>query len=268
MCIRDRIRTGSRLGHSDRRHEVAGDETAEPPILLFVVRVRQEIGEAHVVVEGDAQRRGTDTHDGCDLVDDDVVAEVVDTAAAVAFGDGHSEKALSPRRSEHGFVDDPTVAPLGMERLNLSCDEVLDALSKEIVVRFEDGAPHFSSRGSTRPYCNRPRLCETGLMPDLILASSSPRRRFLLSAAGFAFSTESPHVDEEPRDGEEPDRMVVRLAGEKALAVMARPGVVVIAADTTVVLDGRILGKPSSVEEASTICLLYTSPSPRDRTRS
>ena len=47
--------------------------------------------------------------------------------------------------------------------------------------------------------------------------------------------------------------MVVRLAGEKALAVMARPGVVVIAADTTVVLDGRILGKPSSVEEASTM---------------
>lgn len=47
--------------------------------------------------------------------------------------------------------------------------------------------------------------------------------------------------------------MVVRLAGEKALAVMARPGVVVLAADTTVVLDGRILGKPASVEEASTM---------------
>ncbi len=75
----------------------------------------------------------------------------------------------------------------------------------------------------------------------------------LLSAAGFVFSVREPRVDEMQIGGEEPDRMVVRLATEKALAVDAASETVVLAADTTVVLDGRILGKPIDAAEASTM---------------
>jgi septum formation protein len=87
-------------------------------------------------------------------------------------------------------------------------------------------------------------------MPQLILASSSPRRQLLLRAAGFEFESESPDVDETVIEGEDPERMVVRLAREKALAGATGTGRVVIGADTTVVLDGKILGKPEGESEA------------------
>lgn len=87
-------------------------------------------------------------------------------------------------------------------------------------------------------------------MAHLILASSSPRRHLLLRAAGFAFGVETPGVDERRVEGEDPDRMVVRLAREKALACSGGNDTVVLGADTTVVLDGRILGKPVGATEA------------------
>jgi septum formation protein len=89
----------------------------------------------------------------------------------------------------------------------------------------------------------------------LILASSSPRRSLLLSVAGFEFSVVAPETAEHVLAGEEPDRMVVRLAGEKALAATADDGAVVLGADTTVVLDGRILGKPKSESDAADMLL-------------
>jgi septum formation protein len=93
-------------------------------------------------------------------------------------------------------------------------------------------------------------------MPDLILASSSPRRSLLLSAAGFEFSTQTPDVDERLIDGEDPDRMVVRLAATKALAASAEDGTIVLGADTTVVLDGEILGKPTDETDAARMLLM------------
>ena len=87
-------------------------------------------------------------------------------------------------------------------------------------------------------------------MKHLTLASSSPRRQLLLRAAGFDFDVELPGVDEKVIEGEEPDRMVVRLAREKALACAIGADTVVLGADTTVVLDGRILGKPAGEAEA------------------
>lgn len=79
----------------------------------------------------------------------------------------------------------------------------------------------------------------------LILASSSPRRRELLRAAGLSFTVASPDTDETVKPGEPPQDAVVRLAEEKARAVQAlEPGGVILAADTAVVLDGRMLGKP------------------------
>lgn len=84
----------------------------------------------------------------------------------------------------------------------------------------------------------------------LILASASPRRAALLAAAGIPFTVRAAEVDETPRNGEPPGDYVVRLALEKARSVPIAPGEVVLGADTTVVIDGRMLGKPASGAEA------------------
>jgi len=78
---------------------------------------------------------------------------------------------------------------------------------------------------------------------NLVLASASPRRRELLRGLGARFTARSTEIDETPRPGEVPAAYVLRLAQEKAAAA-ARPGELVLAADTTVVIDGEILGKP------------------------
>ena len=86
----------------------------------------------------------------------------------------------------------------------------------------------------------------------LILASASPRRAEILRSAGLSFSVLSSAVDETPVPGEAPVAMVQRLALAKAELVAARAvgPAIVIAADTTVVLDGAILGKPRTTEDA------------------
>lgn len=91
-------------------------------------------------------------------------------------------------------------------------------------------------------------------MAALVLASSSPRRRLLLSAAGFTFDVEPPSTDERPIDSESPAEMVLRLAVDKAGAVEGS-GSVVLGVDTTVVLDGRAVGKPRDAEDAVTTLL-------------
>ena len=86
----------------------------------------------------------------------------------------------------------------------------------------------------------------------LILASSSPRRAEILANAGLPFSVLSSAVDESPYPGETPAALVQRLANAKADLVTARAigPAIVLAADTVVVLDDKILGKPSSIEDA------------------
>jgi septum formation protein len=86
----------------------------------------------------------------------------------------------------------------------------------------------------------------------LILASASPRRALILRDAGFAFSVLSSAVDETPYPNESPYDLVQRLANAKADLVAARAvgPAIVIAADTVVVLEGHILGKPRSTEDA------------------
>jgi septum formation protein len=79
----------------------------------------------------------------------------------------------------------------------------------------------------------------------LILASRSPRRAQLLTAAGIGFEVLAADVDETPMPNETPAAYVERLAIEKAKAVLAlRPGARVLGADTTVTVDSEILGKP------------------------
>lgn len=90
--------------------------------------------------------------------------------------------------------------------------------------------------------------------PLLALASNSPRRRELLALGGWSFHVRPAEVDETPRPGETPGGYVLRLAVEKARAAAALrdlPGQVVVGADTSVAVDGSILGKPADDAEAA-----------------
>lgn len=88
--------------------------------------------------------------------------------------------------------------------------------------------------------------------PPLLLASGSPRRVALLQAAGIAFERAGlPGVDETPEPGWAVREVAQRLAERKACAALAAaPGRRVLAADTVVLLDGRLLGKPADGEHA------------------
>ncbi len=89
-------------------------------------------------------------------------------------------------------------------------------------------------------------------MNPLYLASGSPRRRELLTQIGVPFSVVSAPIDETPLPNESAPAYVERLARAKAAAGLASVGgpAVVLGADTAVVLDGRILGKPENREDA------------------
>lgn len=85
----------------------------------------------------------------------------------------------------------------------------------------------------------------------LVLASASPRRQAMLRDLGLVFVVDPAEVDESPRPGESPLTYVQRLAQEKAARVAERHRhALVLAADTTVALADRILGKPADADEA------------------
>ena len=86
----------------------------------------------------------------------------------------------------------------------------------------------------------------------IVLASASPRRRELLTSAGIDFSVVPGAVDEEPLPHEDPEGHVRRLAREKAQEVAGRTvGRFFIGADTVVVCDGEIMGKPTDAADAA-----------------
>lgn len=85
----------------------------------------------------------------------------------------------------------------------------------------------------------------------LLLASASPRRRELLERVGLALEVHPADVDEREQSGEAPAAYVARIARTKAISVARRSEHWVLAADTTVTLDGAILGKADSPEEAA-----------------
>ena len=116
----------------------------------------------------------------------------------------------------------------------------------------------------------------------LVLASASPRRRELLTQAGFSFQVHPAHLPEEPNPGEDPIAYVTRLAREKAQAVfdeltaasaahreagsaaaqeiegLEGEPLVVLGADTTVTLDNHILGKPADAADAARMLRLLS----------
>jgi septum formation protein len=97
----------------------------------------------------------------------------------------------------------------------------------------------------------------------LILASNSPRRRQLLSLAGWAFTSLPADIDERPLAVEDPRAYVLRLAQAKALSTLSsfektassNSPAVIVAADTTVEVDGQILSKPEDATEAEQMLL-------------
>ena len=93
----------------------------------------------------------------------------------------------------------------------------------------------------------------------LILASASPRRAELLTAAGFSFEIAPADVDETPGVQEAVEAYTLRVAREKASRIAPTAGdAVVLAADTEVVIDRRILGKPSDVHHAAEMLRLLS----------
>ncbi len=85
---------------------------------------------------------------------------------------------------------------------------------------------------------------------ELILASASPRRRELIALLGMPFTVQTASVDETMDAVGTVETQVAELSLRKARAVGAFPGKITVAADTVVVLDGKVLGKPASEEEA------------------
>ncbi len=88
----------------------------------------------------------------------------------------------------------------------------------------------------------------------LLLASTSPRRREILGALGLDFSVYHVDVDETPLSGESPEAMVLRLATAKVEAADTGSSALVLGADTAVVVDDHILGKPA--DEADCLTML------------
>ncbi len=88
--------------------------------------------------------------------------------------------------------------------------------------------------------------------PLLLLASNSPRRHQLLALGGWVFGVQAADIDESLLAGETAEAYVRRLAEAKARAVVsrARPEHIIIGADTSVVIDGEILGKPADANQA------------------
>jgi septum formation protein len=117
----------------------------------------------------------------------------------------------------------------------------------------------------------------------LVLASASPRRQELLRNAGISFTAYPTNIPEQPQRGERPRDCAERLAREKALAAFKqRPGNPVLGADTIVIVDGAILGKPRDAADAKRmlrllsgrthqvttgVCLVGPSPETRNQKR-
>lgn len=96
-------------------------------------------------------------------------------------------------------------------------------------------------------------------LPKLILASGSPRRAEILTSVGWEFTKHVADIDETEHDGEAPADYVFRLAREKAAAVADQyPCEFVLGADTTVVIDEQILGKPVDLDDARRMLTLLS----------
>jgi septum formation protein len=101
-----------------------------------------------------------------------------------------------------------------------------------------------------------PRMYDVDM---LVLASASPRRRELLESAGIPFVVRPAQgVDETPAEPEKAEELACRLAAEKAWAVEAAPGEIILGADTVVTVAGHLLGKPEGDADAARMLALLS----------
>jgi septum formation protein len=110
---------------------------------------------------------------------------------------------------------------------------------------------------------NNPLANSTSTEPRLILASQSPRRKQLLTQLGYQFSVQASNIDESVKEAETAHDYVLRLAKQKAQHVLAslpateQKNSFALGSDTSVVLNGQILGKPESEDDCiQTLSLL------------
>jgi septum formation protein len=97
-----------------------------------------------------------------------------------------------------------------------------------------------------------PGTCSDKIKSMLVLASASPRRQELLRNAGIPFVVQAADIAELPREGENPRACAERLAREKAVAALRqRPDDFILGADTIVIVEGQILGKPHDAADAA-----------------
>jgi septum formation protein len=117
---------------------------------------------------------------------------------------------------------------------------------------------HANSDRLARRFCGKkpPPFLTMDIPSQLILASASPRRRELLASLGFRFEVMPAEVVEHEDPDSEPLEMVRRNAALKAVWVAARrPEALVLGADTTVYIDGKVLNKPADLAEARSMLL-------------
>lgn len=96
-------------------------------------------------------------------------------------------------------------------------------------------------------------------LPKLVLASGSPRRSEILNSVGWEFTKDVPDIDESERAGETSESYVRRLAKEKGEAVSDKhPAEIVLAADTTVVINDQIIGKPKDLADARRMLVMLS----------
>lgn len=119
-----------------------------------------------------------------------------------------------------------------------------------------------SPRAGSTTGSNNPKMADGSAAGDglrLILGSASPRRLDLLQQLGLSpFDIRPADIDETPHKGEAPRAYCARVSREKAQAIGAAPGEVVLCADTTVALGRRILGKPEDRSEAEAFLTLLS----------
>jgi hypothetical protein len=142
---RRQVRADARLGHRQRRDQLARGDPRQPALALGVAAVGEEVGQADVVVQRDPQAEAADARALDLFADHQVQAEVLSAGAAVGLGHGHAREAAAAGEREHLARDDPRALPLAIAaRLadHLALQERAKARAEVFVDVLEQAAPH------------------------------------------------------------------------------------------------------------------------------
>ena len=139
------VRADARLGHGDGRDQLARGDPAEPALALLLGAVAQKVGQADVVLEGDAEAEAAHARVLRLLADDQVEAEILHPRAAIALGHGHAEEASTAREGEYLAWHDARALPLAVAAIiahHLAFEEGAIALPEVVVNVLEQRASH------------------------------------------------------------------------------------------------------------------------------